>query len=632
MKLKETFGYLRIFGLHLAVSFLCMTILRVVFHFSNRTKFDEIAFSDYLAGSLFDLFTIGIFFIPYYCFSLIPFHARGNKIHWFVTKSLFHITNSALIVLNVIDIEFFKFTLKRSGFDVVQMMSYGNDFGNLIDAFFVDYWMLVILGILLIVLSEFLLRKIGKPESTVPTLKNYGFQFIAFIILVPTLFILGRGGLGLRPVGVMHAGKYTELKNIPFVLNTGFTFIKSINDSSIKERNYFEEGVELKEIYSPITTVGGNPQFKNHNVVVIIMESFSQEFIGKFSGKESYTPFLDSLIDHSKYYPNFWANGKRSIEALPAIINSIPALSETPYISSNYSANHIESLPNTLKENGYNSYFFHGASNGSMNFQAYCDAIGFDKYFGRDEYGNESHFDGNWGIYDEYFLPWTVQQMGNDQPFLSTIFTLSSHHPYKIPKHHKFKFKEGPQKIHKAINYSDYCLRLFFEEAKKQPWFENTLFIITADHTADSKDKYYGSRTGQYAIPLVLYHPNYSDWNGPSGHLADQIDIFPTIIDLVSSQEQQIYSLGSSLMKDSLNNFAINYGNGVTYLFSGDYLIIFHDDKPYYLNKRTSINKYDGENLIDKNNYLSDSLTRKYHAIIQTYSNDMIRNRMIYEK
>lgn len=631
MKLKETFGYLRVLVLQLLVSFLCMTIIRVIFHFSNLSKFDEIGLGDYLAGSLFDIYTIGIFFIPYYCFFLLPFHKRSNKIHWIVSKSLFHITNTVLIILNVIDVEFYKFTLKRSGYDVVQMMSYGSDFGNLIDAFFLDYWMLVILGILLIVLSEYLLRKIGKPNDSPFTLKTYIIQFVLMLILIPSLMIMGRGGIGLRPVGIMHAGKYTDLKNIPFVLNTGFTFIKSINDKSLEEKNYFEDEYELKTIYNPIKDVGGEPLFEKNNVVILIMESFSQEFIGKFSGKESYTPFLDSLTDHSRYYPNFWSNGKRSIQALPAIINSIPALSSTPYISSNYSSNNIESLPQSLKNIGYNCYFFHGASNGSMNFQAYCEAIGFDEYYGRDEYGNENHFDGNWGIYDEYFLPWSAEKIPSKEPFLATIFSLSSHHPYKIPKHHKFKFKEGPEKIYKAINYSDYCLSQFFEEAKKQDWYENTLFIITADHTADSKDKYYGQRTGQYSVPLILFHPSHKDWSGKSEQLGDQIDIYPTIMDLVSPRTDKIYSLGSSLIKDTTDNYAINFGHGVMYFYSGDYLLVLLNDNPEYLIKKYDVNRYDGDNYLNAEKEIADSLHRKYKAIIQTYSNDMIRNQMVYE-
>ena len=451
------------------------------------------------------------------------------------------------------------------------MMSYGDDFSNLLGTFFIDYWYLVLLAIALIALSEFLIRKIPSPENQEANLKTYLPQSLALLVFVPLLMILGRGGLGVRPVGILHAGKFVELKNIPLVLNTGFTFIKSINDVPLEEKNYLS-AEEVKTQFNPIKTFGGNPRYKNQNVVLLILESFSQEFIGTFSGKESFTPFLDSLCDKSMVFPNFWANGKRSIEALPGIANSIPSLMETPYISSSFSGNDIHSLPDELKKINYDSYFFHGASNGSMNFDAYCKAIGYDKYYGRDQYNNEEHFDGNWGIYDEYFLPWSAREIPDkENPFFATIFSLSSHHPYKIPEKHRFKFKEGPDKIFKAINYADYCLEQFFDEAKKQDWYENTIFIITADHTADSKDKYYGDRLGQYSIPLVVFHPNDEKMVGINETTSQQADIFPSVLDLVSEKESKIYSFGNSLFSSDSSNFAINYANGLYYYFESDF-------------------------------------------------------------
>lgn len=629
---KINLDFIRILCLQLLVSFVGLTICRVLFHLFNLNSFKSIGFAEYGTGALYDLFTIGIFFIPYYCLYLIPFHRRDHKVYVILTRLLFHITNTFVICLNLIDVEFFKFTSKRSGYDVVEMMSYGNDFQNLLGSFIRDYWYLIMIALFLIAFTEWALRKIGTPARREINLKNGVINVVALLVLVPLLFIMGRGGLGVRPVGILLAGNLVPPQNISFSLNTAFTFIKSINDVPLEEKTYFSKE-EVKKLFNPIQKTGQHATLKNQNIVLIIMESFSQEFIGTYSGNESYTPFIDSLMTKSYYFSNSWANGKRSIEAVPAIISSIPGLISTPYISSNYSGNDATSIPRTLKEFGYESYFFHGATNGSMNFDAYTKMAGYDHYLGRTEYDNEKHFDGNWGIFDEYFLPWMAEQLpeNSEAPFFSTVFSLSSHHPYTIPVHHEFKFKEGPEPIFKAVNYSDYCLKLFFEEAKTKDWYDNTLFIITADHTADSKDQYYGQRMGQYAIPLIFFHPNDSILRGTNERLAQQIDIMPSIFDLTLPKEKSIYSLGKSLFSDSTKNYAVNYGNGVFYYYEDDYMLIVFKDEPTYLfhYKSDQLLKY---NIIDVNKSVSERMFKNFTALLQTYTNDMIYNDMMYHE
>ena len=170
--------------------------------------------------------------------------------------------------------------------------------------------------------------------------------------------------------------------------------------------------------------------------MVLIVESFGNEWVGAAGAKKSFTPFLDSLTTESLYFKNGIANGKKSIEAVPSIFASLPSLLEIPYISSQYGNNRIEGLPRILKKEGYTSAFFHGATNGSMKFNGFAAQAGFDHYYGRTEYNNEKHYDGSWGILDEYFNPWTARKLSTlKQPFLASLFTLSSHHPFYIPPH-----------------------------------------------------------------------------------------------------------------------------------------------------------------------------------------------------
>ncbi|MBK6988266.1 MAG: sulfatase-like hydrolase/transferase [Bacteroidetes bacterium] len=140
--------------------------------------------------------------------------------------------------------------------------------------------------------------------------------------------------------------------------------------------------------------------------------------------------------------------------------------------------------------------------------------MGFDNFakqratidiLGAQEYNDDSDFDGSWGIYDEPFLKRTTEELTKiDNPFFATIFTLSSHHPYEIPKKYESTFEKGTLPIHKSIRYADHSLKIFFEQASTLPWFKNTLFVITADHTATSDSPYYQNRQGMYSIPLLF--------------------------------------------------------------------------------------------------------------------------------
>ncbi len=130
-------------------------------------------------------------------------------------------------------------------------------------------------------------------------------------------------------------------------------------------------------------------------------------------------------------FTNAFANGKRSIEALPSILSSLPAIMDNAFVTSLYSSNPIESLAAILKNKGYQTSFFHGGKNGTMGFDNFTKLVGIDAYFGLNEYPNEEDYDGNWGIYDEPYLQYFCNQISlMKEPFFTSVFTLSSHHPY----------------------------------------------------------------------------------------------------------------------------------------------------------------------------------------------------------
>jgi len=602
-----------------------MFISRIVFYLVNKDSFNSVEISDFIIGSWFDCITIGIYFIPIYALYLLPIPIRGYKWHAFFFKFLFHSTNAVILFFNIIDVEYFQFTSKRSTADLFSMTA-GNDMSQLIISFVKDFWLLILLFIAFIAFSEWLYRKTEKSFEKFKdgTKSFYLKNTLSFIVFVPLFFLIGRGGISIRPVGIIEASNYSKVENTALILNTPFTIIKTIGKEVLIQKEYLSEKEENK-LFSPIkTSVPQHILPDGTNVMVIILESFGNEFVGSYNGGKSYTPFLDSIIGQSIHFEYGIANGKKSIEAVPAIIASIPSLMDNPYISSPYGNNKINSLAKILSDKGYETAFFHGATNGSMRFDGFAAQAGFQKYFGRAEYNNEKHSDKTWGILDEYFNPWTAREMSKlKQPFFSTLFTLSSHHPYFIPEKWKSIVTRGSQPICASINYADHSLKKFFEEAKKQPWFSKTLFVICADHSPATNSVLYSQRTQMYKIPIVIYHPGKLLKPIREKKIFQQLDIMPTVLDLLNVKTKY-YSFGNSYYQN-IDREAINFLGGAYQYFYKNKMLSFSNDK--------ARNLYD---FIVREEYTQDSLQfytkknvkveKRLKAIIQRYNRDLILN------
>jgi phosphoglycerol transferase MdoB-like AlkP superfamily enzyme len=220
------------------------------------------------------------------------------------------------------------------------------------------------------------------------------------------LAISFRGGLQYRPIEVITASNMADPRNIPIVLNTPFTLIKSFENSRINWE--FSDEDEKPDIENLIVH-SGYPKgaMKSKNIIILIVESLSRKYIGHYSGKPV-TPFLDLLMERSLVFDNAFDNAKTSMEGIPSILASMPAWMDDPFIYSLYSGNRITSFSTLLKPYGYSSAFFHGGRNGTMGFDNFCNLAEIDNYFGLNEYPDKGDFDGKWGIWDEPYLQYTV--------------------------------------------------------------------------------------------------------------------------------------------------------------------------------------------------------------------------------
>jgi phosphoglycerol transferase MdoB-like AlkP superfamily enzyme len=615
---------------------LLYTCCRILFYVFNYSYFSDLAFGSFIyllfAGLRFDLSIIVLSNSLFLLLYLFPTRFREKKGYRIFLRSLFILVNSIAMLANCIDFSYFRFTLKRTTADALHFFDgkIGNDLGTLLPVFLKDYWYIFLLWILLTGLLIFLYNRIEKKRLALAwTQKEFSREKNIFILFIPIAIVAYRGGVQLKPISAIDAGEYTSVKYVPLVTSTPFTIIKTLDVPAIQPVIYFSDEQEMKRLYNPVKEPRAT-DLKKKNVFIIILESFSKEYVGALNNRRrGYTPFLDSLIKESLTFTNAYANAKRSIEGIPAVVAGIPSWMYEPYITSTYGSNQINSLPNLLKAQGYYSAFFHGGTNGTMGFDAFASLAGYDNYYGRKEYNNEKDFDGNWGIWDEEFLQYTLKTISEkQQPFLATVFTLSSHHPYTIPAKHAGKFESGILPIHISVRYTDYALRQFFESAKKTTWFANTLFVLVADHTSISEDPFYTNKVGNNAIPIIFYSGDRS-LKSMDSTVMQQIDIMPSVLDYLH-YPAAYFGFGNSVFDSTQSHYAFSYSSdGDAYqLIEHNYSFGFNGQKAielYNLSKDSLLQT----NLIDTDTTsIKHQMEQKTKAIIQTYQQALINNKM----
>ncbi|MDR0793537.1 MAG: LTA synthase family protein, partial [Chitinophagaceae bacterium] len=297
----------------------------------------------------------------------------------------------------------------------------------------------------------------------------------------------------------------------------------------------------------------------------------------------------------------------------------------TPYASDN-----IRSLPQILKEKGYNTSFFHGAPDGSMGFLSLTKLLGIENYYGKTEYNNDADFDGTWGIWDEPFFQFFEQKLSSfKEPFFSAIFSVSSHEPFKLPEEYTGKFPKGPLPIYECMGYTDMALQKFFAKAAQAPWFKNTLFVISADHATLCYHKEYLNQWGSAAIPILLYAPGDSTMRGVDTSIIQQTDIMPTVLSYLHYNKPFV-AFGENVFAKPRMNFAYKYSGEFSW-FQDNYLLIFDGEKPkalYNYTKDRFLENDSAKFLPERYN----AMTRNAKAFIQQYSNRLIQNRMSADK
>lgn len=620
------------------------TICRLLFIYFNNDLLQINDFSELIKllyhGVRFDSMSIVYFNSIFILLSIIPTKINTLKIYQDILIWIYFIFNGIGMLLNFIDFGYYRFNLNRLMSSFLEAIESEPNKIQLIFHYIFDYYHLLIIFFFFLFIWILFYKMIKIENQNSLNKKNYYISSLFIFFITTALCIMGaRGGdfkKSTRPITIIDAmDNVNNPQHADIILNTPFTILKTLFKKPFKLINKYNHKGILNELNS-IKQYNRDLNNTSPNVIIFILESMGREYWGSMNKNRNianfkgYTPFLDSLAEHSLVFSNAFATSRKSIHGMSSILAGIPSF-EISYTSTPYSKQKIESIVSITNSMEYDTSFFHGASNGSMGFLGFSNTLGFDNYYGRNEFNNDKEYDGYWGIWDEPFLQYTKKTLDNKKkPFLATVFTITSHEPYIIPNKYQEKFNQGLIPMHKCVGYTDFSIKRFFEKSKKSNWFENTIFIFTADHSNQSFYSYYQKTVNRFATPIMIYIPN-SKFKGEINRVASHMDIYPTIVDLIG-YKKPFRSWGKSLITpNDESSMVINYLGGGSYFIMNDNLISVH-------NGNKAIGFYDIEdknfknNLINKRNKKMNALERKGSMFLQDYFNRIISGKMSYIK
>ena len=636
---------------NLALVYVVYGLCRLAYLFENWSVlsegFDTLSFWEMFKGCwVFDTSAILYTNVLYAILMLFPLHFKETNWWQEMAKWVYVVVNSLCIIANLADAVYFQYTGRRTTSSVFQEFSNEGNIGDIISVELWRHWYLVLVGVILIV-GLMVLYAQPKGMLNLRMLKSkfiyYAIHLLCFGLYVPIMIAGMRGGAttAIRPITISNANQYVNRPaEAALILNTPFSMIRTINKNVFADPKYFSRE-ELDTIYCPIHTPADSVVMKKKNVVVFIMESYGREYIGAYNDYKGWTPFTDSLIKKSLTFDLTIANGRKSIDGMPSILSSIPRFIE-PFFLTPASMNEVSGLAGELGKVGYESAFFHGAENGSMGFEAFAKTTGYKHYLGRTEYNQDKRFngdkdfDGMWAIWDEEFLQFYALKMSEmKEPFITSVFTASSHHPYAVPERYKNIYKDEPGDaniMHKCIRYVDNALRLFFKTAEKQPWYENTIFVLTADHTNMNSEPMYQTELGVCSVPILIFDPS-GDIQPERRHcIAQQIDIMPTVLNYLGYNKPYV-AFGQDLLHTSdQDTWAITNNNGLYHYVKGDYVLLFTESgqsKAIYNYKK---DWYLKKNLLGKTGKVEQKMEREVKGLIQSYMERMTEDQLIIKE
>ena len=426
-------------------------------------------------------------------------------------------------------------------------------------------------------------------------------HFGSFIVLSILTVIGLRGGLQQIPINqsdCYYSGNHTL--NL-IAINPSWNLIHSITENySYGNSNPYElynsNEVSANKDYLHKTSKDSTIKFitkNNPNVVLIILEGWSADMVKSCGGDEGFTPQLENIAEGGVMFTNIYASGSRSDQGMACILSGFPAQPKTSIIAQ---ANKYPKLPcivNEFKNKKYYTSYYFGGQLSYGNIKGYLVFNKFDKI--KEIYDFDASIpQGKLGIHDEFVYNEQLKELNtHPQPFFSAIFTASTHSPYDMPIKKWTDYNSNESGYMNSVRYADSCLGVYFNEAKKQKWYSNTLFVIIPDHSHNSHKNHEFDAPEYRKIPMLfcgdVIDQKYRGYK--MSKLGSQIDVVSTLLNQLNITADK-YTWSKNLMNPTTKSFAYYACNeGFGWISEKDTFNYYYDINKTYRDKIHSSNK-----------------------------------------
>ncbi|KAA9346139.1 LTA synthase family protein [Adhaeribacter soli] len=429
--------------------------------------------------------------------------------------------------------------------------------------------LLFILFLAQISLALFLYFRFFKPD-----LSNHhpraGYYLLSFCLLI-ILVLPIRGGWQQIPINqsdVYFSDKiYANHAAVNVPWNVGYSLYrqdKETNPYQYLPENEAQDLVQELYTYPPVS--GNILKTQKPNVLFIILESYTAKLVGSLGGEKGITPELDKLVSEGILFDKFYASGDRSEKGLVALLSGYPVQTTTSIVKIPRKAERLPHLSKTLKKAGYATSYYYGGELAFANIKSYLLTAGYNRLVSKPDFPAKD-YNSKWGVHDHVLLERVFSDLKTEkQPFFSTVFTLSSHEPYDVPMETKFPGEDEVNKFRNSFYYTDQAIGNFIRSAKKEPWWQNTLVVLVADHGHTFPD-YEGLDTpGKFRIPLILTGGALAQTGKTISTVASQTDLAYSLLKQLNLPNQD-FKWGKDLFNDQAKPFAFYvFNDGFGYL------------------------------------------------------------------
>lgn len=583
-------AYLATLG-QLLVALLLLWLTRFAFYFYNADVIGSIPPGRLMTlafkGTAFDISILAYANAPFILMRFLPFNFTLRRGWRIAEMAVYTLANAALLIINIGDIAYFRFNGGRLRMDSFTGLLNSETAGVAL-SFVGQYAWVVGAMIAAIVLLLWLATRF-KPQQIA---RSKSRRWLLLLLAATATFLAMRFCIVGRPLSLHRAADMADRPaEINVILNSPFAILRSTSKSQpMQTLTFFSDNADLKQLRNslqqpslPLDADSLKNAAAGKNIVLIVMEGGAQLWFDSLTilnddPKRQLMPFLDSIASESMVFTNNICTSDRSQLGLAAILGGIPTVSVMDWAATSYAGLDIDAAPKLLGNMGYDTRFYIGTKPILLHLGALARQMGFSRVYGIDDVDIplNRQTTNHWGIYDHVMGQYLAETLTETSaPFFACWMTLDLHGPFELPDDWNTEgYRPTDSELERCVQYTDFSLRQFFDRARRQPWFNNTLFVITADHGC--RDFSSGKLNTPYIyshIPLIFYTPDNSIKPArlPRPTMA-QFDT-PAALLWLAGYDKPYVSMGTNPFDPAKPHFGLLMRNEMLNVFSSDLAI-----------------------------------------------------------